>query len=472
MKLRVLCLIGAKSLRGRVQKLATSQDRIVAGEAPSPDLWTRLTRDPVDVILSTPEDLPPPAKAFIESLRKLPQRPDVFLLTPNHDLEAHAELVQWGASAAVYSRLADQALRALLDGLLREATVRREASIQPADSDAQPDLADFVSESFAMRELLDVAGRVAEADTSVLILGETGVGKEWLARAIHARSRRAQGPFLALNCAAVPDGLMESELFGHVEGAFTGAVRSRRGHFELAHHGTLFLDELGEMPLSSQVKLLRAIQERQVIPVGGETTISFDARIMAATNRDIDEAIESGLFRRDLFYRVGVITLIVPPLRERLEDIPALADNYLARFAVQLVRPVERISPDVLDAFLRYSWPGNVRELINVMERAVLFARGPELTLDTLPASIVGGDSSGGRGALGALGLDEGALERPLPEVRDELVDRLERKYLSHILDRYEGRVGEVARHAGIDPRTLYNKMQDYGLRKERYRKR
>jgi DNA-binding NtrC family response regulator len=268
---------------------------------------------------------------------------------------------------------------------------------------------------------------------------------------------------------------LESELFGHEKGSFTGALRSRRGYFELAHGGTLFLDEIAEMAPSLQAKLLRGLQERKIQRVGSEELIAVDVRIIAASNRDLEAAIEAGELRRDLYYRLGVVTLTLPPLRERREDIADLVNNYVKQFRVQLGRSIAGISPEALEALEQYAWPGNVRELVNVIERAVLLCKGTGLTVDDLPELVVASmgwtqtPQATARRNMKWLAGDE-LLSKPLGVARGELVTSFERAYLIRALRSTGGRVGEAARRAGIDPRTLYNKMKLYGLQKEEYK--
>jgi DNA-binding NtrC family response regulator len=328
-----------------------------------------------------------------------------------------------------------------------------------------------------MRELLGVAGRVAAADSSVLLLGETGVGKEWVARGIHRDSARARGAFVAINCAAVPAEILESELFGHVKGAFTGALRSRRGHFELAHGGTLFLDEIAEMRPDLQGKLLRAIQDLRVRRVGSEEEVEVDVRLMAATSRDLDRARADGSFRSDLYYRLAVVALRVPPLRERREDVPQLAHAYLDHFRRKLGRPDRRMTQAFLDALLRHDWPGNVRELINVIERSVVLSTRPALDASDLPAEMRGASGLPAAAASAAGAVDDTPvpplqewLDLPLRSARRRAVDWFERHYLEASLRAEGGRVGDTATRIGIDPRSLYERMKRHDLRKEDFR--
>ena len=461
-----MLVLESRSLRNRVRRLVPSTDVHATIGSPNPETWSRVVRDGQDVIITSPDDLPSPPNEYLGVLGSQAGHPDVVLLADEDDAESRADWLTFGAAGVVSRFLSDAALGRAIGALIQRRREFVVSQMTAAQSRLESHFGDFVSQSVAMIELLDLARRVAPADTSLLVLGETGVGKEWLARAIHGESPRSPGPFVAVNCAALPEGLLESELFGHVEGAFTGAVRTRRGYFELAHGGTLFLDEIVDMPLTVQAKLLRAIQERSVQPLGAEESIAVDVRIMGATNRDLLEAVETGEFRSDLFYRLGVVSLRVPSLRERREDIPVLAETYLERFAVQLGRPVERIEDEALRALIEYDWPGNVRELINVLERGVLLARGASLDVADLPRSLTGRGGS----VSGALARPDDLWDLPLADARDELMSSFERAYLERLLRDTDGRVGETADRAGIDARTLYNKMRRYELEKESYR--
>ena len=342
--------------------------------------------------------------------------------------------------------------------------------------DLRPDyrLGDFASYSEAMSETLRLAEKVARGDGSVLITGETGVGKEWMARALHAASRRSAGPFIGLNCAAIPNELLESELFGHEKGAFTGAVRAHRGYFELAHAGTLLLDEIGDMTPVLQAKLLRVLDEKAVRRVGAETSMLFDVRVIAATRRDLPAELAAGRFREDLFYRLAVVTLDVPPLRRRREDIPHLAVNHLERIGTRMTVSARTIEDDAMAALVDYPWPGNVRELANVMERAALLSDRSSIGRDHLPAIIVG------QRAAAADVLPGGFLQLSLPdwktaklgEVRRQALEAVERAVLADRLRRYEGRIAATARSCGLDPRSVYDKMKRLGLDKADFKPR
>lgn len=307
----------------------------------------------------------------------------------------------------------------------------------------------LVGRSSAIRKVFDVVDRIATTDATVLITGESGTGKELVARAVHERSNRAEGPFVAINCAAVPAQLLESELFGHVKGAFTDARTSRKGLFLEASGGTLFLDEIGEMPLEMQVKLLRALQERIVRPVGGSDEIAFDARVITATNRNLESEVNAGRFREDLYYRVNVVGIAVPPLRERPGDVPLLSQHFVERHAERFTKDIRGLDPAALEKLVAYEWPGNVRELENCMERAVAMTRGDRVTLDDLPERV--------------------RSFRPehlvvVPDDVDQLasLEELERRYIFHVLKLVEGNKSQAARILGLDRRTLYRKLERF----------
>jgi two-component system response regulator HydG len=288
---------------------------------------------------------------------------------------------------------------------------------------------------------------VAPTESTVLIQGESGTGKEVIARYIHELSERSEGPFFSINCGALPESLLESELFGHVKGAFTGAVRDKQGLFAAARGGTFFLDEIGEMQPSTQVKLLRVLQEREALPVGGTQPIPVDVRVVAATNKELEEEIRRGNFRSDLYYRLNVISLMLPPLRERREDIPLLAEAFLARIAKERSEPVRRLSRDALDTVMLYDWPGNVRELENALEHAVILSPEGEIECAALPERVT--------------------TRRPQPLVAERTpetptLDAIERAYILWVLGNEGGNKSRAAQVLGIDPSTLYRKLSRY----------
>jgi two-component system response regulator AtoC len=303
-----------------------------------------------------------------------------------------------------------------------------------------------------MVDALGVATKVAPHESPVLLSGQSGTGKELVARLIHRESPRAEGPFVAVNCGAIPENLLESEFFGHVKGAFTGAERDRVGLFETARGGTLFLDEVGELPPSLQVKLLRVLQEREVRPVGGNQTISVDVRIVAATNRDLEDAVTDGAFRQDLFYRLAVVPIHLPALARRAEEIPELARHFLERHQERMGLRVEGISPEAMELLLSYPWPGNVRELENVLERALVLTEGPRVGVQDLPSQV----RSPSPGGMLTTDEDDLSVKRRLAE--------LERQLIQRALERTSGNKTQAAELLELSPRALRYKIQDYGL--------
>ena len=301
-----------------------------------------------------------------------------------------------------------------------------------------------------MREVVELARSVAPSRATVLIEGETGTGKELVARAIHENGDRRDRPFVVVNCGALAEGVLESELFGHERGAFSGAVATKKGRFELADGGTLFIDEVGELNLGAQVKLLRFLQEHTFERVGGTRTLTSDARIVAATNRDLKEMVRRGFFREALFYRLNVVHIRVPPLRERREDIESLAEHFLGKYCLEMNRKLSGMDPQVVEALQGYQWQGNVRELENVMERAVVLCRDDIIGLKDLPEEIRGGQ--------------EAAPPSPEGRTLTEIIESLESQILVRTLERNRGSQTRAARELGIKRTTLRYKMSKYGL--------
>ena len=314
---------------------------------------------------------------------------------------------------------------------------------------------EMIGDSPAMQDLYDQLVRVADSEASILITGESGTGKELVARSIHKRSRRADRPFVAINCAAVPETLLESELFGHAKGAFTDARAERKGLFLEATGGTLFLDEIGEMPLSMQAKLLRSLEESRLKPVGSDREVSFDVRLLSATNRDLEAAVEERRFREDLFFRINVIPIDVPPLRARGTDVLLLAQHFVGVFAERSGKNVAGISENAAERLLAYSWPGNVRELRNVIERAVALTRYEKIAVEDLPQKIRDYRSSqvfiGGDDPTELVSLDD-----------------LERRYILHVLQTVGDNKSVASRILGLDRKTLYRKLRQYGVEEEK----
>jgi two-component system response regulator HydG len=385
--------------------------------------------------------------------RVVENRPDipVIVITAFGSMEAAIAAMRAGAYDFISKPVDLDALAFALDRGIAHHRLRTEVKRLRQEVAASRGSHDMIGSSPPMRRVYDLIERVAQTDASVLITGESGTGKELVARALHQRSPRASKRFVAVDCAAMPDTLLESELFGHVKGAFTDARNARTGLFVQADGGTLFMDEIGEMSMTLQPKLLRALQERRVRPVGGESEVSFDARVVAATNRDLETAVHDHVFREDLYYRLNVIHIGLPPLRARGGDILLLAQHFIERFATSFNKPVRGISKAAAEKLLAYGWPGNVRELSNCVERAVALTRFEEILVEDLPEKVQDYKPS-------QMVLDSGDPS--------ELVtmDELERRYILRVLEALNGNKSLAAQTLGLDRKTLYRKLQLYGV--------
>lgn len=404
-------------------------------------------KQPFDLVLM---DVRMPKKSGLEALKEIkvhnPAVP-VLIMTAFSEVAAAVEAIKSGAYDYLTKPLDFEKLKVVLRnvfahvGLIREnATLSRSLAATEAQTG-------MVGRSESMRALWEMVRTIAPTDATVLITGESGTGKELVAKAVHAASRRARGPFVAVNCAALTESLLASELFGHEKGAFTGADKKHEGHFLKADGGTIFLDEIGEMPLSMQVKLLRVIQEREVLSVGGNKAVPVDVRIIAATNRDLAKEVAAGTFRQDLYYRLNVVTLALPPLRERADDIPLLAQHFMARFADKNNKNIKGFTPGAMDRLVRYAWPGNVRELENVVERASILLLGEHISERELPERFA---ASQGDALTDALTTD-------CPTLED-----VERAVILKTLKRFGGNKTEAAKALGITRKTLHAKLSKY----------
>jgi transcriptional regulator with PAS, ATPase and Fis domain len=316
----------------------------------------------------------------------------------------------------------------------------------------------ILGQTVAMRKVFDMVEKVSLSDITVLIHGESGTGKELVAREIHRRSSRHNKPFITMNCAALPENLIESELFGHEKGAFTGAVRQRKGKFELAHEGTIFLDEIGDMSLNTQSKILRILQEKKFERLGGDETREVDVRIISATHKDLMAEIEKGNFRSDLYYRLKVIDIEIPPLRERNEDIPLLVDHYLAVFSEKHNKQVEGLEPEGIRLMLRYHWPGNVRQLVNILERAIVLASGPVLRKEDLPNELE--LPSGFTDSF----LDD-LMHLPFKQAKEKIVTSFMKEYLTRRLNDNAGNISHTAAELGIRRQSLQTMLRRLGIK-------
>ena len=408
-----------------------------------------LSEEPVDVMLS---DIRMPGMDGMtllqRALARTPQ-PVCILLTAYGTIETAVEAMKHGAYDFLTKPVNLDRLDLLLKRALREREVETENRGLREQLDSKYGLENIVGQSPQMQELFDMIRQVSASRATVLIQGESGTGKELVAHAIHRLSPRVHGPFVPVHCAALSRNLLESELFGHEKGAFTGASELRRGRFELADGGTLFLDEIAEIDPSIQVKTLRVLEERKFERVGGQETLEVDVRLVAATNKNLKEMMEQGRFREDLFYRLYVVVIRLPALRERVGDIPLLAQHFLKSLAKENGKAVDGITPEAMEALAAYPWPGNVRELRNVLERMVVLSRGDKLTLRDIPAAI------------------RDAVRQDLaPKAAGELtLDEAEKQLIIRALKTHEGNRTLAAKHLGISRRTLHRKLNEYGLR-------
>jgi DNA-binding NtrC family response regulator len=418
------------------------------------EAFDAICREEYDVVLT---DLRMPGMDGIRFCSRIvANRPDVpvVVMTAFGSLETAIAAIRAGAYDFVTKPIEMELLALILRRAVEHRHLQEKIKFLSDAVERTARFEDLLGESPGMQKLYDQLSRIADSEASVLIIGESGTGKELVARALHSRSRRRAKPLVAVNCAALPDALLESELFGHVKGAFTDARSDRKGLFVQAEGGTLLLDEIGEMPLPMQPKLLRALEENRVRPVGSEREVSFDARLLATTNRDLETAVEEGRFRQDLFFRINVIQLELPPLRSRGTDALLLSQHFIEAFAKRTGKNVVGMSESVAEKLLAYSWPGNVRELRNVIERAVALTRHDRLTVEDLPEKIR--DYRSSQVFIG--GHDPSDLV-PLEEV--------ERRYILHVLDSANGNRTLAARTLGLDRKTLYRKLSQYGVLRE-----
>ena len=415
-----------------------------------PSALNRLAAEPRAILVA---DLKMPGMDGLQLLERAKRlQPDlaVVIMTAYATVDTAVSAMKLGAYDYLMKPFDPEELSLMMQKITAQQALVRENAVLRQALKKEQGFRDLVSKSPAMQAVFERARAAARAASTVLILGESGTGKEVLARAIHAESPRAQKAFVAVSCASLTESLLESELFGHERGAFTGASARRKGKFEAADGGTLFLDEIGDIGPKLQLDLLRVLEERALQRLGGNELIRVDVRIIAATNRDLKKAVASGAFREDLFYRLDVIPLSLPPLRQRPEDIPLLVERFLERLSVELMKPLEGVSAEAMAALLAHPWPGNVRELRNALERAAVVAHGSVLQLADLglppPAAAPA----------------PGAAPGPLPTL-----DAVERKHVAAVLASTGGNVSQAARVLGIDRVTLYARMRKYGLRRD-----
>jgi two-component system, NtrC family, nitrogen regulation response regulator NtrX len=437
------------ALSGVLRDEGYAVEAVASGEA----CLERITRGPVDLIVL---DVWLPGMDGLATLARLRERQvdaQVVLISGHGNIESAVRAIKLGAFDFVEKPLSlDKTVL-----VIRNALTQRQLEAENRALRARVDRTQtMVGESLAMRKLRDQVAMAAPTNGRVMIYGENGTGKELVARTIHALSRRRSNTFVEVNCAAIPEELIESELFGHVRGAFTGAVADRRGKFETADGGTIFLDEIGDMSLKTQAKVLRVLQEQTMEAVGGTARIKVDARVLAATNKDLQAEIRAGRFREDLYFRLNVIPIFVPALRDRQEDIPLLADHFMAEFAREYGRRIKQFEPGARVALQQYPWPGNVRELRNVIERLMIMVFGDTIA----PGDLTFLDPSGLSRPSGADAAPQPSDRRTLHEARDQF----ERDLILRTLSEQQGNMSRTAEVLGVERSNLYRKLKAFGI--------
>jgi len=390
----------------------------------------------------------------LRELKRIDPTIPVVIMTAYASQKTAIEAVNRGAFHYLIKHAKNDEIKMVVRNALDMKRVRSENAMLKKQIKKTSDLKTIIGKSEEIQKVFNLVDKVSDTDSTILIVGESGTGKELIARAIHYRSMRANGPFVSINCGALPEGLLESELFGHVKGSFTGAIRDKEGLFKVAQGGTFFLDEIGETSPTIQVKLLRVLQEREVIPVGGTNPLKVDVRIVAATNADLEKAIKQERFRTDLYYRLNVIPVHLPPLRKRRDDVPLLVNHFLGRYNDTVAENRQKaITQEAMEVLAAYDWPGNVRELENVVERAVILEESDHITVSALPDK---------------LRFREASSQRLITERAQVTLEELEREYLIKVLNDTGWQKKKASAILGINASTLYRKIQRYGLDRER----
>ena len=458
---RILVVDDEPSMREFLQILLSKQGHEVLTAGDVASALERFRDDDFDLVVSDLRLGRESGLDILKGVKESSPQTEVVMVTAFATTENAVQAMKLGAYDYVLKPFKNDEFRLVVEKALEHRTLVAENRVLRYRVGERRRSDEILGNSPAMNEVRQLVEKLAPTRTTVLITGESGTGKEVVARAIHFRGERREQPFVAINCGAIPEGLIESEFFGHAKGSFTGAVDAKPGLFEVAGSGTLFLDEVGELPAAVQVKLLRALQERRIRRVGSQTDVSISARILAATNRDLEREVKAGGFREDLYYRLNVIQIRLPPLRERREDIPIFVDHFLQRFATDLGRARPRVVPEAMALLLSYDWPGNLRELANVLERAATLVEGDEVRPDLLPTAL--------RGAGTAAAAPSVSAELP-PEGLDleAHLDAIERRLLEQALARSGGVKTDAARVLSLSFRSLRYRLAKFGIGGER----
>ncbi len=448
MKANILIVDDERSIRDSLEVVLQEEGYGTAVASTGKEALKHAEEQSFDVIIT---DLKMPEMDGMELLRKCRKMcPQTFIIiiTAHGSLESAIQALRIGAYDYILKPFDFDDVLLKIRRMLRHKELIRENQILRQEIEEKFDFSNIIGQSAGMKQVFRLIEKVAKTKGNVLITGKSGTGKELVAKAIHYNSERAGKPFVAINCGAIVDTLLESEFFGHKKGSFTGAVRDKDGHFKLANGGTLFLDEIGDIPLHLQVKLLRAIEESEILPVGGTATIKTDIRIIAATNRNLLDEIEAGRFRDDLYYRLNVVEIKLPSLSERREDIPLLVEHFIKKYNKELNRQVISVDNETMRILMNYSWKGGIRELENIIERALILSEGEYVTVEDLPANLL-----------------EAGLSGAMPDKLKEAVAQFERSHIIGVLKRTFNNKEESAKILGISLSSLYRKMDELQIK-------
>jgi len=444
--LSILVVDDEKSVRDSLYNWFREDGHQVGTAANAYEALEKIEKDQWDIVLL---DIKMPGMDGLELQKRIndiSRNIVVIMMTAYASVDTAVQSLKAGAFDYIVKPFNPEDLNHIIRNVAKQIELKQE-NIQLKHKIKQlARMEEIVGESPQMKRVLESVETVAKSDATVVIRGESGTGKELIARAIHCHSPRRYYPIVPVNCGALPDSLLESELFGHEKGAFTGAQSRRKGKFEMADHGTLFLDEIGNISPKMQIELLRVLETKQFTRVGGNQTITVDIRLICATNKNLEKAVEEGTFREDLYYRINVFTIFLPPLRERRSDIPLLAQHFVEKYSLSMNKPIKEISPEAMDLLIRHDWPGNVRELENAIERAMVVGKPPAIRPEDLPFQI-------------ASPVDEG-------EMKTDSLAAIEKKHISYVLAKTDWNISRAAQMLEIDRVTLYNKIKKYGLKK------
>ena len=446
---QILVVDDEERMRNLLKKVLTKQGLSVQTSPNGIDALMKVEETPFDVILA---DIRMPEMNGIEVLKAVKEtRPEIYviLMTAFGSIDSAVEAMKKGAYDYITKPFKMEEITIVIKKALEEKGLRKEVASLRNEVRSKYRFDNIIGKSKVMQDVFDLIRRVSNSKSTVLIYGKSGTGKELVAKALHYNSPRKDNPFVAVNCSAIPETLLESELFGHVRGAFTGAIATRKGLFEEANGGTIFLDEIGNVSHAMQIKLLRVLQEREIRRVGGAENIKVDIRLIAASNQNLEEAVSRGEFRDDLYYRLNVITINLPELKDRQDDVSLLANYFLKKYTKEENEKIKSISKEAMNLLLNYNWPGNVRELENVIERAIALGRYEEILPEDIPVNIINSRMMS-------------ALKETLPE--NATIEELERDYIAKILKKTKGHKINTARILGIDRRTLYRKLKKHSM--------